>query len=195
MWNHNGPMEFCEVASMAMELLSAPYLEKSKGGFYNEAETRRALAEQLREIILFLPYMAVVDAFQHWVYVAAPENVTAADLDARWSELWDRFMQGIDYGGLQAEKETGWHRKGHIFSAPFYYVEYGLAQLGALQVWRNALRDQAQAVADYQAALALGGTHPLTELYECAGATFTFDRQTIGELMQLVWDQLEKLEA
>ena len=108
--------------------------------------------------------MAVVDAFQHWVYVAAPEAVTAADLDAKWSELWDRFMAGIDYTGLQAEKETGWHRKQHIFTDPFYYVEYGLAQLGAMQVWRNALKDQRKAVADYRAALALGGTRGLAQL-------------------------------
>ena len=157
-WNQNGPMEFCEVASMGMELLSAPYLASDRGGFYSEADAARAYADHLRGIVTFLPYMAVVDAFQHWVYVDAPEGVTAADLDAKWCELWDRFMIGIDYAGLQVEKETGWHRKLHIFTDPFYYVEYGLAQLGALQVWRNALRDQRKAVADYRAALALGGT-------------------------------------
>jgi len=194
-WNHDGPMEFCEVASMAMELLSAPYLEKDKGGFYEEADARRAYARQLRDIVLFLPYMAVVDAFQHWVYVDAPENVTAAELDHVWSNVWDRFMAGIDYSGLQAEKETGWHRKQHIFTAPFYYIEYGLAQLGALQVWRNALRDQSKAVADYRAALALGDTRPLPELFQAAGATFAFDRQTVGDLMSLIMEKLAELEA
>ncbi|MFQ5593926.1 MAG: M3 family metallopeptidase, partial [Anaerolineae bacterium] len=194
-WNHHGPMEFCEVASMAMELLSAPYLESSKGGFYEEADARRAYARQLRDIVLFLPYMAVVDTFQHWVYVDSPKNVTAADLDDAWSDLWDRFMVGIDYSDLQGEKETGWHRKEHIFSEPFYYVEYGLAQLGALQVWRNTLRDQSKAVADYRAALALGNTRPLPELFQAAGATFAFDRQTVGDLMALVFDKLAELEA
>ncbi len=194
-WNYGSPMEFCEVASMAMELLSAPYLEKSNGGFYEEADARRAHAEQLRGIVRFLPYMAVVDAFQHWVYVDAPQDVAAADLDAKWSELWDRFMAGIDYSGLQAEKETGWHRKEHIFSVPFYYVEYGLAQLGALQVWRNALTDQSQAVADYRAALALGDTRPLPELFSAAGATFAFDRETVGDLMTLIFEKLAELEA
>lgn len=194
-WNHDGPMEFCEVASMAMELLSAPYLEKSRGGFYDEADARRAYARLLRDIVLFLPYMAVVDAFQHWVYVDAPANVTAADMDRMWGELWDRFMVGIDYRGLEAEKETGWHRKEHIFSVPFYYVEYGLAQLGALQVWRNALRDRAKAVANYRAALALGDTRPLPELFQAAGTTFAFDRNTIGELMALVMDKLSELEG
>ena len=218
-WNYGGPMEFNEVASMAMELLSAPYLEKSKGGFYEEADARRAHAEQLRGIVRFLPYMAVVDAFQHWVYAAsshdvaaasshdvaaasshdvaadAPQDVTAADLDTKWSELWDRFMVGIDHSGLQAEKETGWHRKLHIFSVPFYYIEYGLAQLGALQVWRNALTDQSRAVADYRAALALGDTRPLPELFSAAGATFAFDRETVGDLMTLIFEKLAELEA
>ena len=202
-WNYGGPMEFNEVASMAMELLSAPYLERSKGGFYKETDARRAHAEQLRGIVRFLPYMAVVDAFQHWVYAAsshdvaadAPQDVAAADLNAKWSELWDRFMVGIEYGGLPAEKETGWHRKQHIFSDPFYYVEYGLAQLGALQVWRNALTDQSQAVADYRAALALGDTRPLPELFSAAGATFAFDRETVGDLMTLIFGKLAELEA
>ena len=87
----------------------------------------------------------------------------------KWAELWDRFMQGIDYAGLEDEKATGWHRKLHIFHVPFYYVEYGLAQLGALQVWRNAQADQAQAVANYRAALALGNTRGLSELFRAAG--------------------------
>jgi len=137
--------------------------------------------------------MAVVDRFQHWVYAEAPEQVTAADLDAKWVELWDRFMPGIDYRNLQAQKATGWHRKGHIFGAPFYYVEYGLAEMGALQVWRNALHNQAQAVADYRAALALGGTRPLPALFQAANARFAFDRRTVGDLMQLIWRKLDEL--
>ena len=102
---------------------------------------------------------------------------------------------GIDYTGLQAEKETGWHRKLHIFTDPFYYVEYGLAQLGALQVWRNALQDQRQAVADYRAALALGGTRGLAQLFTAAGGAFAFDRRTVGELMALVEEQLGLLKG
>lgn len=193
-WNHHAPMEFCEVASMAMELLSAPYLTRDQGGFYSEAEARRAYAQHLRKIVLFLPYMAVVDRFQHWVYTEAPQDVTPADLDRAWSALWDRFMPGIDYSGLQTEKETGWHRKGHLYEAPFYYIEYGLAQLGALQVWRNALADQAQAVANYRRALALGYTRSLPELFAAAGARFAFDRRTVGELMALVGEQMAALE-
>ena len=194
-WNHGAPTEFSEVASMGMELLSSPYLEASKGGFYSEKDAQRARADDLRATARFLPYMAVVDAFQHWVYVDAPENVTARDLDAVWSELWDRFMPGLDFRDLQAEKETGWHRKLHIFQVPFYYVEYGLAQLGALQVWRNALHDQAKAVADYRAALATGNTRSLSELFRIAGARFAFDRSTVGELATLIETQLAQPAA
>ena len=196
LWNQNGPMEFCEVASMSMELLAAPYLGQQQGGFYDEAGVRRAFVQELEGIVLFLPYMAVVDAFQHWVYSEAVEEIAAGDLDATWSQLWDRFMPGVDYGGLQPEKETGWHRKGHIFESPFYYIEYGLAQLGALQVWRNSLQHgNAKAVADYRSALALGYTRSLPELFQAARARFAFDRQTVGDLMALIQEQLVDLRG
>jgi oligoendopeptidase F len=191
LWNRGAPMEFNEVASMAMELLALPYLEKERGGFYTPEDATRARQEQMEKIMLFLPYMAVVDGFQHWVYADAPANVTAADLDAKWGELWTRFMGGVDWSGLEAERVSGWHRKLHIFTVPFYYVEYGLAQLGALQVWRNALADQAGAVKRYRAALALGNTRPLPELYAAAGARLAFDRETVGELAQLVASHLK----
>ncbi|MDP9375196.1 MAG: M3 family oligoendopeptidase [Chloroflexota bacterium] len=191
-WNHEAPMEFSEVASMAMELLSAPYLERERGGFYTADEARRARADHLRGIVQFLPYMAVVDAFQHWVYAEAPEDVSAADLDAKWDGLWARFMGGVDWIGLEAERMTGWHRKLHIYDVPFYYIEYGLAQLGALQVWRAALRDQGAAVADYRRALALGNTRPLPELFAAAGARFAFDRATVSELMALIARELDR---
>ncbi len=190
LWNRGAPMEFNEVASMAMELLALPYLEKERGGFYSPEDAVRARQEQMEKIVLFLPYMAVVDGFQHWVYADAPEGVTAADLDAKWGELWTRFMGGVDWSGLEAERVSGWHRKLHIFTVPFYYVEYGLAQLGALQVWRNALADQADAVQRYRSALALGNTRPLPELYAAAGARLAFDHEIVGELAQLVASHL-----
>ena len=191
LWNRGAPMEFNEVASMAMEMLALPYLEKDKGGFYTPEEAGRARQEQLERIVMFLPYMAVVDGFQHWVYSEAEESVTAADMDAQWDVLWTRFMGGTDWSGLEAEQATGWHRKLHIFTVPFYYVEYGLAQLGALQVWRNALTDQADAVRRYRSALALGNTRPLPDLYAEAGARLAFDRETVGELARLVESHLE----
>ena len=190
LWNRGAPMEFNEVASMAMELLALPYLGKDSGGFYTPEDAGRARREQLEKIVLFLPYMAVVDGFQHWVYAEAPESVTAAEMDAQWDSLWTRFMGGVDWSGLDNERVSGWHRKLHIFTVPFYYVEYGLAQLGALQVWRNALSDQADAVKRYRSALALGNTRPLPDLYAAAGARLAFDRQTVGELAQLVASHL-----
>ncbi len=194
-WNYHSPMEFAEVASMSMELLSIPYWTRNNGGFYGDADFKRALTEQLYGIVFFLPFMAVMDSIQHWLYAEAGDDIDAADIDHKWSELWERFLPGLDYSTLQAEKETGWHRKGHIFDVPFYYVEYGLAQLGALQVWRNALQDQGKAVADYRSALSLGYTRSLPELFKAAGATFAFDRSMVGELMALVRGKLDEVSA
>lgn len=187
--------EIAEVASMSMELLAAPYLTEESGGFYTPADAARARIEHLEGLIQFWPYMAVVDAFQHWVYTNPDAAMNPANCDAAWSDLWDRFMQGIDYSGLEAEKATGWQRKLHIFQIPFYYVDYGLAQLGAVQVWRNALSDQTGAVAAYRRALALGGTRPLPELFAAAGAKFAFDTATVREAVELVERTLDQLEA
>lgn len=187
-------MEFAEVASMAMELLAAPYLAREEGGFYTTKDAARARIEHLENIVLFWPYMAVVDAFQHWVYENHEAATDPANCDRKWSELWERFMKGVDWRGLDPVKETGWHRKLHIFQVPFYYVEYGLAQLGAVQIWRNALDDQAEAVAAYRRGLALGGTVSLSELYATAGAKFAFDAETLGEAIDLIERTLESLE-
>jgi oligoendopeptidase F len=188
-------LEFAEVASMSMELLSAPYLSEKAGGFYSPADAARAFSEHLEGCLLFWPYMAVVDAFQHWVYEHPDQADDPAQCDAQWSRLWDRFMPGVDWSGLENEKATGWHRKPHIHESPFYYVEYGLAQLGAMQVWRNALNDQAGAVRAYRSALALGGSRPLPELYQAAGARLAFDAPTLRSIVELVEHKLEELEA
>lgn len=188
------PTEFAEVASMAMELLGAPYLSRDAGGFYSQEEAARARVEHLEGIILFWPYMAVVDAFQHWVYTYPEDALDPAHCDAKWAELWDRFMPGIDYSGLDDVKMTGWHRKLHIFQIPFYYVEYGLAQLGAVQVWRNSLSDQAKAIAEYRKALALGGTVSLPSLFSAAGANFAMNSATLHDAVELVERTLEQLD-
>jgi oligoendopeptidase F len=188
-------IEFAEVASMGMELLASPFLPAEKGGFYSDRDAARARTEFLEFSILFLPYMAVVDAFQHWVY----ENHAAASqpekCDAKWAELWGRYMLGVDWSGLEQEMVTGWQRKGHIHQDPFYYVEYGLALLGALQVWRNAMKDQAGAVAAYRKALALGGTVSIPQLYAAVGAKFAFDAGTLGDMVEMSESKLEELEA
>jgi oligoendopeptidase F len=189
------PMEFAEVASMGMELLASPYLEERLGGFYTRQDAARARAEHLESSLLFLPYMAVVDAFQHWAYEHPAAAAQPARCDAAWTELWGRFMPGVDWSGLEDILATGWQRKLHIFLVPFYYIEYGLAQLGAVQVWRNALRDQAGAVARYRQALALGGSVPLPQLYQTAGARLAFDAETMAEVVSLMEAKIDELEA
>jgi len=178
-------MEFAEVASMSMELLAAPYLSQKFGGFYTEQEAARDRVEHLERIILFWPYMAVVDAFQQWAHTQ-PDGIDPAACDAKWTELQQRFMPGVDWSGLETEMMTGWQRKQHIHRAPFYYVEYGLAQLGAVQVWRNALKDQAMSLTNYRQALSLGGTRSLPELYEAAGVKFAFDSNTLRVAVELI---------
>ncbi len=190
-WSVGAPAEFAEVASMGMELLAAPYLEEERGGFYSPEDAERARTDHLEHVIQFLPYMAVVDGFQHWVYTDAPPDVTAAQMDAQWDALWMRFLPDIDYRGLERERRTGWHRKVHLYQYPFYYVEYGIAQLGALQVWRNALANQGSALRAYRDALALGNTRPLPELFRAAGAKMAFDAETVSELMSLVAAHLQ----
>jgi oligoendopeptidase F len=187
--------EIAEVASMSMELLAAPYLTADQGGFYSEAEAARARIEHLEGVIRFWPYMAVVDAFQHWVYTHHAAATNPANCDAKWTELWQRFMKGVDWSGMEDAIATGWQRKMHIFEIPFYYVDYGLAQVGALQVWRNALQDQAAAVRQYRSALALGGTQPLPDLFAAAGAKFAFDAATMSELVALIEKTLSELET
>ena len=187
-WNHWGPTEFAEVGSMAMELLASPYFERDKGGFYSSDDAARARRQLLWSIVRFLPYMTIVDSFQHFVYTS--NELTAADLHAKWDELWDRYSPGVDWTGLETAKRTRWHRQGHVFTSPFYYVEYGMAQLGALQIWRNALENQASALAQYKHALEFGGTKSIPDLFAAAGATFAFDGKTVGELMALIEQNL-----
>lgn len=185
--------EIAEVASMSMELLAAPYLGVKDGGYYTEAETAHARIEHLEHILLFWPFMAVVDAFQHWVYTHHAAATDPDNCDAKWDELWRRFIPGVDWSGLDAARMTGWHRKLHIFEIPFYYVDYGLAQMGALQVWRNSLSDRPGAIRRYREALALGGTRSLPELFAAAGAKFAFDAQTLGGLVELVESTIQSL--
>lgn len=190
-WNSNIPMEIAEVASMSMELLAAPYITE----FYSPAEAARARLEHLEGTLSFLPYMAVVDAFQHWMY-ENPDH-SHAERDAKWLELHARFMPGVDWSGLEEERASLWQRQLHIYEVPFYYVEYGIAQVGAWQVWQNSLRDPRAALQNYRAALALGYTRPLPELYHAAGADFFAfgDESRLAELVALIEGQLASLEA
>jgi oligoendopeptidase F len=188
-------MEFNEVASMAMELLADRFVSIEQGGFYSEGDARRFRATHLEQLLTFWPYMAVVDAFQHWVYTHHDLASSPANCDKKWLELWERYLPGIDWSGLEAEAMTGWQRKQHIFRYPFYYVEYGLAQMGAVQVWRNALKQPEKALRQYRYALSLGGTASLPELYAAAGAKFTFDSQTLKDAVELLERTIDELDG
>ena len=189
------PAEFAEVASMGMELLASPYLTKEYGGFFTDEESARARIAHLESFILFWPYMALVDAFQHWIYENPHRSTDGTKCEEKWGELWDRFMKGIDYSGLEKYKKIYWHGQGHIHTTPFYYVEYGLAELGAVQVFGNARRNQKKAVADYRKALALGSTRSLPELFAAAGAKFAFDAATLKQAIDLMEEVIEEMET
>ena len=188
-------MEFAEVASMAMELLASSYLSEKNGGFYSEEESARARIEHLEKIIMFWPYMAVVDAFQHWAYTNPTDAFDTGNCDKEWTKLWKRFQMSehIDYSGCEDIISTGWHNKLHIYHVPFYYVEYGMAQLGAIQIWGNSLNNAKKAIQDYKAALSLGGNASLPELYEAAGAKFSFDDKTLKYAATLIEEQIQEL--
>ena len=183
----HAPIEFCEVASMSMELLGNEFLEE----FYAAPEANRARQTHLEGIITIFPWIATVDAFQHWIY--SHPGHTRAERTAAWLALMDRFGGDVDWSGHEAVRANLWHRQLHIFLHPFYYVEYGIAQLGALQVWANSKRNAVTALRDYQKALALGGSRPLPELFVAAGCKFAFDAATVKPLVELVRTELAKL--
>jgi len=184
--------EMAEVASMSMELLAAPYVDRLHGGYYTPDEARRSNAKNLADIVLFFPHCASVDAFQQWSYVD-PDGRDASARDRKWLELRHRFEgDSVDWTGLAAERIARWYQQPHFFASPFYYIEYGIAQLGALQVWRNSLTDRTGAVRRYREALALGATRSLPELFEAAGARLIFDREGMHELISLVEEELAK---
>jgi oligoendopeptidase F len=185
--------EMGEVGSMAMELLAAPHLGRANGGFYEPEDERRARAEHLESILDVLTLIAQGDAFQHWLY-ASGEGDDPSARDAAWRRLSDRFDPGVDWDGLEAERSAGWYRVPHFFMIPFYFIEYGIAQLGALQIWQASKRDERAAVAAYRRALALGGTKPLPQLFAAAGARLAFDAQTMGALVATIEEELANLD-
>jgi oligoendopeptidase F len=185
--------EMAEVASMSMELLTSPFISTEQGGYYSDDDARRSIRELLEGVILFFPHCASVDAFQHWIYT----DEAGADAEARdqkWLELRRRFESDtVEWSGLDRERIARWYQQPHFFANPFYYIEYGIAQLGALQVWRNSLSDPLNAVRNYRAALALGATERLPDLYGAAGARLIFDSAGMQELTSVVEEQLDKV--
>ena len=178
----NIPSEAAELASMSMELLSMKYW----GAFYPNAEDLyRAREEHLEDILKVLPWIAQIDAFQHWVYTNPTHSIE--ERSAQWLALNKRFGTGLtDWTGFEDLQAHSWQRQLHLYEVPFYYIEYGIAQLGAIGVWKNSLENEAKTIEQYKAGLSLGYTRSLPEIYETAGVTFDLSPKRIGELMDFV---------
>jgi len=185
----SSPIEFAEVASFGMELLSMDSLDE----FYTGDQLDRARRSQLEGIVALFPWVATIDAFQHFLYTTPGHS--RDDRRTYWLQLRKLFGGLADYSGYEDALAFAWQRQLHLFEVPFYYIEYGIAKLGALQIWRNAMNDRVKATKQYRAALALGGSRPLPELFAAAGATFDFSEKTVGPLIELVQHELQKLPA
>ncbi|MBF0169829.1 MAG: M3 family oligoendopeptidase, partial [Nitrospinae bacterium] len=185
-WYRHAPMEFSEVASMSMELVGGEFLDPF---FADPASLERAAREKLEGVVSLFGWVATVDAFQSWLYTHPAH--TEKERGDYWMALLDRFDTGVDYTGLpEGVRRHQWHRQLHIFEVPFYYIEYAIAQLGALQVWARYNENPRQALDDYLAALSLGGSVPPGALFAAAGIRFDFTEATLGGLMERVADKL-----
>jgi len=183
------PMEIAEVASMAMELFSMDYWDVF---FDNNEDLKRAKEHQLERVITIFPWIAIVDKFQHWIYENPTHTVD--ERSKRWTEIFYEFSGDvINYSGLEKYVENGWQKQLHLFEVPFYYIEYGIAQLGAIGLWMQYKKNPDQALDNYMKALSLGATKTLPELYNTAGLSFDFSSENIKSLMNFVNDEMEKL--
>jgi oligoendopeptidase F len=182
------PMEVAELASMSMEMLTMDYWDEY---YKDEADLKKAKRDQLEESLAFLPWGMTVDAFQHWIYLN-PHH-TPEERDKAFADVYKRFDAGVDWNGLETEFETRWLRQLHIFEVPFYYIEYGMAQLGALAIYKNYRENKAKALQQYQDFLNLGYTKPVREIYQTAGISFDFSESYLRELVDFVKSELAKL--
>jgi len=183
------PTEIAEVASMAMELFS---MDKWDVFFDNADELKRAKEQQLERVITIFPWIATIDKFQHWIY----ENPahTEEDRASKWIEILNEFSSPIvDVQGLDAYRSYGWQRQLHLYEVPFYYIEYGIAQLGAIGLWQQYKQNPANAVNNYITALSLGGTRTLPELFKAAGLDFNLSPEYIKGLMEFVKKEADSL--
>jgi oligoendopeptidase F len=183
------PSEVAELASMSMELIS---MDNWDVYFDNEEDLNRAKKEQLADVLKTLPWVAVIDQFQHWIYTNP--NHTAADREETFKQIFNRFGAGFaDWTDLEQQFGNGWQKQLHLFEVPFYYIEYAIAQLGAIAVWKNYKENPEKALEQYLAALSLGYTKPMNEIYETAGIKFDFSAEYVKELASFVKTELEKL--
>ncbi len=183
------PMEIAEVASMAMELFSMDHWDVF---FDNKEDLKRAKEHQLERVITIFPWIAVIDKFQHWIY--EHPNHTTEERSKQWMKILHEFSDDvIDYSGLEKYIETGWQKQLHLYEVPFYYIEYGIAQLGAIGLWMQYKKNPEQALDNYMKALSLGATKTLPELYKAAGLKFDFSSENIKTLMDFVNEEMGKL--
>ncbi|WP_316813201.1 M3 family oligoendopeptidase [Pedobacter heparinus] len=183
------PSEVAELASMSMELIS---MDNWHLYFDNEEDLLRAKKEQLVDVLKTLPWVAVIDQFQHWIYTNPTHN--AADRENAFKQIYDRFGAGFaNWEGLEKESGNLWQKQLHLFEVPFYYIEYAIAQLGAIAIWKNYKENPSKALQQYLDALSLGYTKPINEIYETAGIKFDFSLAYIEELAGFVKDELQKL--
>lgn len=180
------PAEFAEVASMSMELIGTSNLKPFYGD--DKEAIERSIVGELEDVVWLFPWVASIDSFQHRLY-SFPEH-TADDRSDIWDEIMDRYDAGVDYSGLEAVRRNLWQKQLHLFECPFYYIEYGIAQIGALQVWANFKKDPKKAIDDLFKAESLGSSRPVKELFEAANIKFDFTPKTLEPLMQVVWDEL-----
>lgn len=185
------PMEIAEVASMSMELFSMDHWDIF---FSDPAELRRAKLQQLERAINIFPWIATIDKFQHWVY-EHPQH-TVEERTAEWVRIMDEFSPGnIDWSGHENYRASNWQRQLHLFEVPFYYIEYGIAQLGAIAMWKQYKENPEQALDNYMKALSLGYTRTLRELYEAAGIRFDFSPAYVKELAGFVQQEIDRIVA
>ena len=183
------PSEVAELASMSMELIS---MDQWQVYFDKEDDLIRAKKEQLVDVLKTLPWVAVIDQFQHWVYTNPEHN--AADREEAFKQIYTRFGAGFaDWTGYEQQFGNVWQKQLHLFEVPFYYIEYAIAQLGAIAVWKNYKENPQKGLKQYLDALALGYTKPMNEIYETAGIKFDFSADYIKELAGFVKDELDKL--
>ncbi len=185
----SAPLEFCEVAAMSMELLTHDFLDE----FYSKNDSQRAVREHLEGIVSILAWIATIDAFQHWIYTN-PEHSRTERHD-KWLELANKFGSILDWSGFEDWRNVSWQKQLHLFSYPFYYIEYGIAQLGALQIWLQYRENPEKALGNYATAMRLGGSRPLPNLFEAGGMSFDLGRSTVQGLIDAVRDELSKLPA
>jgi oligoendopeptidase F len=183
------PMEIAEVASMSMELFSMDHWEL----FFNDKnDLARAQEHQLERVISIFPWIATIDKFQHWVY--ENPNHTLEERRQMWMQILDEFSsESVDWTGLEEFREFGWQKQLHLFEVPFYYIEYGIAQLGAIGLWMQYKNNKEKALSNYTQALSLGGTRTLPELYDAAGLKFNFSKEHIKQLMEFVSLEMQKI--